>query len=260
MKQFTKILLSVGISVSSVSYYAHMAFQEHFKKQEPHYQIMHYVNENLDAIIRKQEQKLNIIHREVPTVKVGISAQTKKLFPHSLICGSYNSEENTIYLKNDIIIDAKNEIQGLEVMTSSCTIKMVLDHELGHFYCDKLSENLEKGSWPQTLLENGTVDENAIHIIREGIAEYFVRTMNIHYDYFNNEEWPKRKQDFVDKNNPSVPNYRMWYDGGYHLVKPIIDKFGVKGITYLMFHPPTEEELINLKEYQLKVIQQLQKS
>lgn len=259
MKPFTKIVLSVGISISSLSYYSATALQEQLQKQEPSYQIQRYVNDNLDTIIQNQENKLNIIHRRVPVVEVGISEQTKEAFPNLSICGSYDSEANAIYIKKDITINLSPDKEGLEVSPENfCTIKEVIDHELGHFYVDTLSEYLGKGSWPQTLRENGTVNENAIHIIGEGIAEYFGRTMNGDYDNFKDEEWPTKLEDFFDKKDSNIPDYRQWYQGGYHLVKPVIDEFGVEGIKYLMFHPPTEEELINLKEYQQKVIHQLQ--
>ncbi|MDP3734682.1 MAG: hypothetical protein Q8R37_05630 [Nanoarchaeota archaeon] len=270
MKQFSKILFSVGIGISSLSYYSVTALQEQLQQQESSYQIQNYVNTNLDKIIQDQEKKLNIVYQGRPIVEVGISEETKNAFPSLSICGYYDSEENSIYFKKDITINPLPDKDGLEISPeNSCTIKEVLDHELGHFYVDMLSEQLKHGSWPQTLRENGKVDENAIHIIGEGIAEYFGRTMNGHYDNFKDEEWPTKLEDFymlydqngkkIDLEDPPIPNYRLWYQGGYHLVKPIIDEFSVNGIHYLMFHPPTEEELINLKEYQQKVIRQLRK-
>lgn len=253
-------MTAVGISSLSC-YYSMILPPQQLKKQSSSYQIRQYVNNNLDTIIQNQEKKLNIAHQGVPVVEVGISDQIKKSFPGLPICGCYDSGENIIYIKKDIIINLEEEIKNVEVSSpgNDCYIKQVIDHELGHFYVDMLSENLGTGSWPQTLTENGTVDKNAIHIIGEGIAEYFGRSMNSHYDNFKDQEWPTKLEDFVNSDNPSIPNYRIWYDGGYHLVKPIIDEFGVKGIMYLMFHPPTEKELLDLQGYQKKILINLSK-
>lgn len=146
-----------------------------------------------------------------------------------------------IYLNDDLILGHPNA-------------KEILDHELGHFYTDKLSESLGRGSWPNTVWTEPTITTNTacIKLIAEGIAEYFERHINNMPDNFSDANYPSDTAQF----------WTGWviYSGGNHLVKPIIDKYGKDGIEYLITHPPTPDDISNKKlpEYRSRVLEALE--
>ena len=88
-------------------------------------------------------------------------------------------------------------------------------------------------------------------LISEGIAEYFERTLNNGKDNFKDSDWPENLGDFIQN--------KIIYNGGLHLVKPIIDRYGKRGIETLIINPPSLEDLSNLPEYQNRVIESLSK-
>lgn len=141
------------------------------------------------------------------------------------------------------------------VTIDSCIIqndnetRRVLSHELGHFYADKLNETAGLGNWPN--FENKTfVQQQAIHLVSEGIGEYFERATHPKADDFKDSNWPAQISDF------SI--LRIRYNGGFHLVKPIIDLHKKAGIEYLIANPPQEKDLLNLPAYQRKALEFLE--
>ena len=261
MKDFLKILASVVVISGSVSYIAIDSYKkEKFIIEEVRTEqekiINLYLENNLTRIMQEQSEKLETTLFKEPIIKVGLLEIDKNKLSGITICGVYYPISNTIYLRKDITIEKEKD--GLEVITKKkCKIKPTLDHEIRHYFNDMLSESLGKGNWP---LEGITeYQEIALQIISEGIAGYAERKMNVTYDSFEDKEWPKSYQGFWNFLNPDILDYRIRYDGGYHLVQPIIDKYGEEGIKHLMFNPPNEQELLDLKSYQQKVLQFLNK-
>jgi hypothetical protein len=113
--------------------------------------------------------------------------------------------------------------------------KQVVEHELGHFYVDNLIKKLGK-----TEINYIGFKKISKEIIGEGIAEYFARVMNDKKNFPN---------ETVDSNN--------FYSESFYLVKPIIDKYGEKGIEYLLFNLPTIKELNLPREYQERILKKL---
>ncbi len=46
-------------------------------------------------------------------------------------------------------------------------------------------------------------------------------------------------------------------EGGYHLVKPVLDQYGKSGIEYLIRHTPRALDLLDLPSYQKKALEEL---
>ena len=72
----------------------------------------------------------------------------------------------------------------------------------------------------------------------------------------------EREDDFSHSDWPNLSSWKLWddrviYQGGYHLVKPIIDEFGKEGMVYLMQNSPTKDDLLSLEDYQNKVMKKL---
>jgi hypothetical protein len=193
-----------------------------------------YVEKNLKHIIAAQEEKLGIQHFGIPKIKYSYNKKGSN--------GYYDEKTETILLRDGIVTG-----QGCSMLDKianfltlnlfSVDVKITLDHELGHYYPDKLSKSIENGPWP---IIPADVKTPGLLRISEGIAEYFAITMNNTADYKRNHKWT------------------VWYPEGYDLVKPIIDKYGRKGIEYLILNSPKpSEEPIDIDEYQRKILNDL---
>lgn len=180
------------------------------------------LEEECADVMASQEEKLGIKHFGTPDILVSTTSPA---------LGWYQSHEDTIYLSLEQALTPESAL--------------TLAHELGHYYADKLHERLGKGDWPQYSDEKSANDV-CIKIISEGIAEYFERCESYQSDDFKDEEWPQEHTEFWKD--------RVAYAGGYHLVKPIIDKHGKRGISYLIINTPKPDDLRNLGAYQERAL------
>ena len=209
-----------------------------------------YVENNLTKIIEAQNKKLEIEHFGVPEIQFGLY-----VYPSGKVLndpGAYHSGNDKIYMDPKIPWTTPNNgfmnfLTGFFNFGYVAPIKPVLDHELGHFYQDKLNESLGMGDFRVDYSSYKTFLGGKI--IAEGIAEYFSKTMNNIEDNFNDSDWPKDHELFT---------FDDIYDGGAHLVKPIIEKYGKDGMEYLIMNPPiTEKELENLPEYRKRCLEDI---
>ena len=70
------------------------------------------------------------------------------------------------------------------------------------------------------------------------MAEYFWKTLVGEKDDFSDSEWKKMS------GNPAVSTtYPYITRAGFHFVKPILDKFGERGLKYLITNCPVVEKL-----------------
>ncbi len=110
------------------------------------------------------------------------------------------------------------------------------DHELGHALVDQLSRRYGYGMWPSIeKFKSLEWDEQiGIRIVDEGLATYFgyENLLPSQRDGNNGADWlPEGINDI----RWTMINYR--YNGGHWLVAPIVDRFGERGIVYLITHP-----------------------
>jgi len=198
-----------------------------------------YQNHRLDVIRQKtvpeiaaaQQSRLGINHFLQPCY-VSLSCLHK-----FGCCGTYNSDKDTITIDSCIVSD-------------DAETKRVISHELGHFYADKLNESLGKGNWP-SLENKNSAQQAGIMLVSEGIAMYFENSTKHKHDFFKDSEWPKLISDFTKSH--------VKYIGGFHLVRPIIDKHKIAGIEYLITNPPEEKDLLDLPAYQKRALEKLKK-
>jgi len=201
-----------------------------------------YVEMNLEHLIHQQEKKLHLKYpEELPLIKYHIPSG-KKIF-----LGIYDRKTNQIFLQNEQFESPDWDFS---------TVKDTLNHELGHYYTDKLSERLTNHDWPEYTDNMNMLEIMSIKLISEGTATYFERSMNEKEDTFTDEKWPKALGGFFSSWE-LIPKDEIVYSGGYHLVKPIIDQHGEKGIIYLMFNTPKISEMYNLPGYQQRILREL---
>ena len=178
----------------------------------------------LEKLIRTQEKRLDIKHFGFPRLIVTMHIHNKPRYKNGRIYVQYWDEEE-------------------------------LHHELGHFYLDRLCKKL--GLNFQTKADdkkNHATEwwEARNSLIHEGIATYFQKEMNKGKDDFNDSEYPNTIKEFLYNNIGFLQ--KLYYNGGYHLVKPILDKFGVEqGCKRIALDLPTRKEMINLPKYRKRI-------
>lgn len=221
-----------------------------YRRKDPDIEV--YVQENLEQIIEEQEKKLGITYpKERPTIKYTLPEN----YTFGGIVGLYKGVEDTIYLPSGLLVkpefDWSDFIATIATFNNTVEAKRVLDHELAHFYCDKMKEKAwEKNHhllqiylfFPEEIIAN--------RLINEGIARYVENRMNGEEESFSLDNWPSKVENFTRE---------TIYQGGYTIVKPIIDRYGEKGIQFLLFNPPTSKELFTPQQYQERILRDIAK-
>ena len=203
--------------------------------------VREYVKNNLVTIMKEQEEKLGIKHFGIPRIE----------YKKDIVTASYDRLTDIICLPTKFTVTQENsltnKLSNALTFNSSNEIKKDLDHELGHYYVDKLNQSLGLGDWPNYY---SITDEQMLsnRTIGEGIAQYFMIKMNNLPDTFT-VIWPKTIDSYTES---------FCYGGGYKLVKPILDKYGKKGIECLIKNPINKEELTNLNKYQNRILRILE--
>jgi hypothetical protein len=111
----------------------------------------------------------------------------------------------------------------------SIFIAELIGHLLGHALMEQKSYRTFCKPWPDTTLwKYGTEKQRFVQsLLSEGCAEY-VASLFSHDTTTTLLVLPKRKKEYIWK------SARQKERGGYALVKPIIDSFGVRGIDYII--------------------------
>ncbi|MBI5065311.1 hypothetical protein HZA97_03665 [Candidatus Woesearchaeota archaeon] len=213
--------------------------------------IQPYIEKNLTQLIQNQEKVLGIKHFGVPKVEYGLPKDIPNIVKIAgVFRGFYTPENDTIYLVTGTLVTPEHtweDILGnIFNLGETKVVNDTLYHELGHYYADKLGEMIG-------IPEDASLSQSEIistKLVSEGIAEYFEhKTLGTQYD---------KPPEYLDELEKFTSDTAFFYDGGYQLVKPIIDKYGDKGIAYLMIMLPTTQELIHLSEYQKKAMKFLE--
>lgn len=121
----------------------------------------------------------------------------------------------------------------------------LIAHELGHALVDQISRRAGNGMWPniQSFTNLEWDERMGISIISEGIGTYFEYHGIAPYpsDELHGFGWlPKGEGDLIWQQRDYLYNEGRW------LVAPIIEKFGERGILYLVTHP------LRFKDYKLR--------
>lgn len=126
--------------------------------------------------------------------------------------------------------------KGSPQFSSNEKLKTILDHELGHVLADQMSRRLGGKMFPDPKPEPALSWTQfwGHRVVSEGIGNFFGYTT---------PEYPKNKGE---KYLPTADNGTFWftrkaheayYGGGYWLVYPILKRFGMRGLEYLLTHP-----------------------
>jgi len=216
-----------------------MTEEDDSERSEKEKAIRDYVLTNLEKIIGAQEKKLGIKHFGVPEIEYGFGKETH------LRKAKYDCLKDKIYIYSlDIPLDEREMLSAEEI----------LNHELGHYYADGLSEELRGESFPVEYHNNKFeyAERIGIKLASEGIAEYFRVTMSPQKDAFWSGEFPNDLNPFELTKN--------LYPIGLSLVYPIIEGHGVKkAVVYLTEnYPRTIENILDLDSWQKGALEELE--
>lgn len=222
-------------------------------------------------MMRFQEEKFGISYDAVPNLK--FAKLPKNILPGLTITieGMYQSLEKVIYL-NDFFEDCSaplmpkqfKDLTGLmsfhypgpDWWGGRCNwgyIRAILAHELGHAYMDQLSQRMNNDSWPPLFRiddASGMRRYLGMRLVSEGVAEYLWRTLGGVGDDFSDFEWGVMAKDKNGTNYPYITR------AGFHFVKPILDRFGERGIKYLIKNPLVidKSDLTQMPKIQLLIM------
>lgn len=220
--------------------------------------VREQIEPHLEEIMKAQEERVGIKHGGKPAIVYKIDFN-----PFVWISAQYKPKEDALYLNPHVHWFIKmQKLLGFAVDPALWDAKTVVEHELGHFYTDKLGEQMGNGN---SLDFSHTSDSESLglRLVTEGIGEYFGRKGKgqLEHDVFSNAEFPQDNEGWLNLMRPHNLEYLFLclYQGGYHLVKPILDQDVERGIRYLIVHPPTERDLNDLPVYQQRALDVLAK-
>ncbi|MBI2583637.1 MAG: hypothetical protein HYW25_03150 [Candidatus Aenigmarchaeota archaeon] len=179
-----------------------------------------YVEASATQIMKEQEDAIGISHFGQPEITFELSEAYRYNPAFRLsVAGAYDRRNDTIFISLSSAETPghpiRNRVKRILRFGSSEDVSGVLQHELGHFYADKLCESLGDCHSVQTA-------------VNEGIAEYFSRF------------------------DGSRGNWE--YDPYYDLVRPVIERHGRDGIEYLLRNPPAGSGAIAYQNEALRAL------
>lgn len=183
--------------------------------------------------------------------------------------GLYEDSTNTIFYDNHLRPVFNSKLDKLLLDSTRLTddnLREVLIHEMTHAYTDHLSKQLTGKKWPKTDDLQGGLEgmgsnfskAYARRMISEGISEYI--TTQFYPQHMNRlgKSWHEGELFLVNRFEAFFgpgDNRRTPYLGGYEIVRPILDKFGVKeGISLIIQNTPDIGWLPYLSEWRDSVV------
>ena len=242
MKHSLKDILKLSLIASSTFMpISDVSYNQIYNKY--HTKIEQTLNVLVDQRISEQERRLGLHYEKKP--KIGLRLSDKNVLfsvnAYKTMGGIYAPDNDSISFSFETLHPNDN------------TIVKLVDHELAHsYFFNKFGEMpadtnslfySSRGS-PARMIRN--------EIIREGFAFYVENKMSNTPDKFKDSEWPNSINNFFVNDK----KYRYYqYDGGAHLLKPILDRFGNRGLEYVINNLPEKSDLISLPRYQRRIIE-----
>ena len=125
-----------------------------------------------------------------------------------------------------------------EVMAKLPDLVQMTDHELGHLLASQIAARLNQPFLPFKDKQQTMPFEVMIgmRIVSEGIASYFGATTGHLNGHPTDEVFPE-KLEKIDLVTGVVDFDDICYPGGEWLVTPVIQRYGERGVAYLVSHP-----------------------
>gem|GEM_PF-4836584 len=227
-----------------------------------------YVQKNFRSIAHEQERILRIRHIGLPRVRIGFdSIDDLILAEEAHANGAYNPYTDEVWLNYESVTYPLHGLWGRLGLYSAgrMTADDALRHELGHYFADKRSEAMGRGSWPSNVIAAAaacasppcgldadfTKEKLLMRLVSEGIGRWF-ESNGRERDTFSYDELPADPWT-IDP----IADKPVFYRAGLHLVKPILDRYRARGVDYLVTHLPRVDSLRDLPRYQQEALRVL---
>ncbi len=259
------------------SSYAAPKIEEKLTRQTNPHSIF---TEAMCSIMRAQEKILGITYKETPKIELELPPNIDWVRLHGFE-GQYYKETKTMFvhpsyercnvapiitdpLRNDfkIIDDGRHEREY-----DLNFIKELLAHELGHHYAFELQSEIGGVDHLNPDLPRLNVREHlGILIIREGIGTYFGeilkgdKAIKVRSEEDFIKFWSKKYE--LEDIKCHWGDRFIIYEGGYEVVKPILDKHKKDGLVYLLKNPLEIKnfDLSKIIDYQKKALEELKRA
>ena len=279
-KLITRLKIA-GLGITLAGILGLVSLDMNRKAREDQVNLDRYLTKALPAVISETENRFGIKFLSIPEIEA--------VTPYNTY-GSYYG--NKINLNSDLHSYPNqgflNKFYKLIRLKNSKDPLKSLRHELGHVYSDQRLSQLTNGKFSdeecfikfykelkrlEVLKEAEPSNENTFNYqnyksknllnlvngfaddsLAEGIALYFERDKD-NQPNFSDDEW----KDIASNENLDNFNIKKMYEGGYSIVKPILDRFGGQGLDYILIHSPNFKSLSEFPEYRRKALEELSK-
>jgi hypothetical protein len=229
-----------------------------------------YVKRNIPQVMAEQERVFGMRYTDCPVVELHHAWYLGDGALYEPIIDGTKADK--ILLADDVWKSPFSKSDNSTPWTRSAgnaPLSAILWHELAHHYCNQASKRERGLPWSPIVLHKGFFEKHhqyptsvppedreefvsiqAFTVINEGIAVYVESYVNPVPDLFDDGMYTENLFDESTFASPDGPT-RLFspYYGGYHLVAPIIEKYGALGIDYLVTHPPRLTSLRELPAY-----------
>ena len=155
--------------------------------------------------------------------------------------GMYKPETQTIYVPIHLIyeLNVRHKLPpgalNADTAARDGELAELLDHELGHELMDQVSRRNGLGPWFTEDRFNASTraEKMGLDILSEGTARFFERV-----------NFPRDDRRLSEGTFPATRDEQRFYsydmiayDGGYWIVRDVLNKYGERGLIWLMRHP-----------------------
>lgn len=156
--------------------------------------------------------------------------------------GQYRSETEKIIFSVSIWYDLNVRLaKSLRLATpqevaADEDFQILADHELGHALADQVSRRSDHGPWflPEKMLELKQTEALGLHVVAEGVGIWFAQALHPSRERYSAQNFPSNPEESRFYTFEDIVHY-----GGYWLVRDILNKYGERGLVWLMSHPLT---------------------
>lgn len=158
------------------------------------------------------------------------------------LVGRYDPVIETIFISFDVWDSVLKQLNkpldkiSFQELAQNKRFQAIIDHELGHALMDQASRRAGKGSWitQKEINKLNSSRKTGVDVLSEGVAEWFTALSNPRFPQLTSESFPKNYQEATLYFRVTIS-----YDGGHWMVRDILNRYGEKGLVWMIANPPS---------------------